>query len=110
MGNLTYCTLGSRTSGGERVEVFSDAIGVATEDFKRLDVRAGVRQTRTRWWPDKGYAGLIASFVEAVKSGKEPPVTVRDGTRATLGCLEMLEAARTGSTRTIDLSRMLAGD
>jgi predicted dehydrogenase/threonine dehydrogenase-like Zn-dependent dehydrogenase len=110
VGNLTYCTLGSRTSGGERVEVFSDAIGVATEDFTRLDVRGGVRRTRTRWWPEKGYAGLIASFVQAVKSGKEPPVTVRDGTRATLGCLEMLEAARTGSTRIIDLPLMLAGD
>jgi len=110
IGNLTYSTVGSRTSGGERVEVFSDAIGVSTEDFKQLDVRAGIRRTRTRWWPEKGYADLIASFVQAVKSGKEPSINVRDGTRATLGCLEMLEAARTGSTRTIDLGRMLTDE
>ncbi len=98
IGNLTYCTVGSATSGGERVEVFGDGIGVATEDFTRLDVRGRARRTQSRWWPDKGYAELVASFVDAVRSGSVPPVTVRDGTRATVGCLEMLEASRALST------------
>ena len=44
VGSLAYCTIGSRTSGGERVEVFGEGIGVATEDFTRLDVRAGSRR------------------------------------------------------------------
>jgi predicted dehydrogenase len=103
IGNLTYCTLGSRTSGGERLEVFGEGIGVATEDFTRLDVRSSARRTRSRWWPEKGYSALVASFVEAVRNGSAPPVTVRDGSRATIGCVEMLESARTLSPRTIDL-------
>ena len=69
VGSLTYCTIGSRTSGGERVEVFAEGIGVATEDFTRLDVRAGSRRTQSRWWPDKGYAELVDSFVQAVRHG-----------------------------------------
>ena len=44
IGNLTYCTVGSRTSGGERVEVFGEGFGAATEDFTRLDVRGNVRR------------------------------------------------------------------
>jgi predicted dehydrogenase len=110
VGTLTYCTVGSRTSGGERVELFADGIGVASEDFTRLDVRTRLRRTRSSWWPEKGYAGLVASFVQAIRTGVEPPVTIRDGARATIGCLEMLEAARTGSTRRIDLRALSAGD
>ena len=107
IGNLTYCTVGSRTSGGERVEVFGDGIGVATEDFTRLDVRGAARRTRSQWWPDKGYAGLVGAFLQAVREGKTPPVTVRDGSRATIGCLDMLESARTLTPSAIELDRTL---
>ena len=93
VGNLTYCTIGSKTSGGERVEVFADGVGAATEDFARIDVRTSTRRTRSQWWPDKGYAPLISAFLEAVRSGGASPVTVRDGSRATIGCLALLESA-----------------
>ena len=29
----------------------------------------GPRRTQSRWWADKGYAGLVGSFVEAVRDG-----------------------------------------
>jgi predicted dehydrogenase len=103
IGNLTYCTVGSRTSGGERVEVFGDGIGVTTEDFARIDVRTTTRQSRSHWWPAKGYDGLIASFIKAMRSGDAPPVTARDGARATIGCLAMLESARALAPRVIDM-------
>jgi len=95
IGNLTYCTVGSRTSAGERVEVFGEGVGVLTEDFLRLDMRGNVRRLRSHWWADKGYAGLVESFVAAVRTGSPAPVTVHDGTRSTLGCIAMLESART---------------
>jgi predicted dehydrogenase len=107
VGSLTYSTLGSQTSGGERVEVFADGIGVAVEDFTRLDVRSAARRRRRQWWPDKGYEGLLDSFVKAIREGSAPAVTARDGARATIVCLELLESARTGQTRTIDLDRSL---
>ena len=107
IGNLTYCTVGSRTSGGERVEVFGEGFGAATEDFTRLDVRGNVRRTQSKWWPDKGYAGLVDSFVQAVRAGTAPPVSVRDGSRATIGCLEMLESARASAPRRFTLESSL---
>ena len=103
VANLTYCTVGSQSSGGERVEVFGEGVGASTEDFTKLDVRKAARRQQTKWWADKGYAGLVSAFVDAVQKGVPPPVTVRDGSRATIGCLEMLESARTASLRTIEL-------
>src|SRR5215510_15698087 len=48
VGNLTYCTVGSKTSGGERVEVFAQGIGVATENFKRLGIHKGTRAAKSK--------------------------------------------------------------
>ena len=44
IGNLTYCTVGSKTSGGERVEGFAQGIGVATENFKKLTIQSAIRK------------------------------------------------------------------
>jgi hypothetical protein len=43
-----------------------------------------------------------------VRTGNAAPVTIRDGARATIACLEMLDAARTRAPRAIDLERLLA--
>jgi predicted dehydrogenase/threonine dehydrogenase-like Zn-dependent dehydrogenase len=110
IGNLTYCTVGSRTSGGERVEAFAQGLGIATEDFKRLEVKKSVRTKRTSWWGDKGYDAQFESFIRAVREERQPEVTVRDGARATLGCLAMLDAARTGEPCAIDLSSVLSAN
>jgi predicted dehydrogenase len=97
IGNLTYCTLGSKTSGGERVEVFAQGLGAFTEDFKRVSVHKGMRSVRSRMWPDKGYAAQMSDFAESIRQGRQPAVTVYDGARATLGCLAMMAAARDGA-------------
>ena len=107
IGNLTYCTVGSKTSGGERVEVFAQGVGVATEDFKRLTIKTNLSRTRSRWWAEKGYASQLESFVEGIRKGAESEVTVRDGARATIGCLRMLESARSLSPCRIDLDASL---
>jgi len=97
VGNLTYCTLGSKTSGGERVEVFAQGLGAFTEDFKRVSVHKATRSARSRIWPDKGYAAQMADFTDSIRQGRQPAVTVYDGARATLGCLAMMASARDGA-------------
>jgi len=110
VANLTYCTVGSRTSGGERVEVYAPGIGVATEDFKWLQIRGARRTTRSRWWPDKGYAVQLEGFLADIRAGREPAVDVVDGARATLSCLRLLDAAREGTSVSVDLAAILADD
>jgi predicted dehydrogenase len=94
IGNLTYCTIGSRTSGGERVEIFMQGMGMQSEDFKRLTTAGSLRRTQRKMFAEKGYGAQIDEFVSDLRSGKTPSVTVRDGARATIGCLRMLESAK----------------
>ena len=103
IANFTYCTVGTRTSAGERIEVFASGIGAATEDFKKLAILGATRRTSSKLWPDKGYVAQLQDFIKSIRQGRSPAVTVRDGTRATIGCLQMLEAARSSLALPIEL-------
>ena len=98
--------MGSRTSASERVEVFAPGVSASAEDFKRFMVNTGVRHVHRRWFAEKGYDAQLKAFLESVRDGTRPSVNVRDGARATIGCLRMLEAARTGTTVPIGLSAL----
>ncbi|HVP54248.1 MAG TPA: bi-domain-containing oxidoreductase [Candidatus Eisenbacteria bacterium] len=102
IANLTYCTVGSKTSGGERVEAFAPGMGASAEDFKRLTLRTSLVRRRSSWFAQKGYAEQMREFFDAVRAGNLPSVTVDDGARATLVCLKMLESARTLSPCALD--------
>ena len=108
VGNLTYCTVGSRTSGGERVEAYAQGLGIETENFRKLTIAGGVRQTRTKMFAEKGYAAQLEEFIKDLRAGKEPSVTVRDGARSTIGCLRMLESAKDLAPKAIDWERVVA--
>jgi predicted dehydrogenase len=107
VANLTYCTVGSKTSGGERIEGWAPGLGCIVEDFKWLQSRTGSRTTRSKWFAEKGYDVQMRGFIEDIRRGAQPAVTVRDGARATLVCLRLLEAVRDRIPRTIDLNAML---
>lgn len=107
IGNFIYTVVGSESSGGEMVEVFSQGVAATTEDFKRLVVKKKDRKGRSKFFADKGYDEQLESFVKSLKDGKETEVTAVDGTRATLGCLLMLESARTGKPCDFNLDEIL---
>ena len=107
IGSLTYCTIGSRTSGGERVEAFAAGGAVVCENFKRTTTMGAVKRSTSRWFAEKGYAAQMEAFLAAVREGRAAPVTVRDGARATLGCLRMLESARDHASVPVDLDSLM---
>jgi predicted dehydrogenase len=106
VGNLTYCTVGSATSAGERMEAFVPGLGVVTDDFKRLTISGSSRRSRSRMWPEKGYAEQMKDFIESIRTSRPPEVTVRDGARATLACLKMLESAQNHLPCQIDVDAL----
>jgi predicted dehydrogenase len=110
IGNFIYTVVGSESSGGEMVEVFATGVSVLSEDFKRLVVKKKKRDGRSKIFAAKGYQEQLESFVHSLKNGTETAITAVDGTRATLGCLLMLEAARTGETQEFNLSEILGGE
>lgn len=103
IGNFIYTVVGSDSSGGEMVEVFAPGVGLTSEDFKSLVVKKKTRKPVSKYFAAKGYDEQLASFVRSLKTGKETEITVRDGVRATLGCLLMLESAQTGRPCEFDL-------
>ena len=107
IGNFIYTVVGSEASAGEMVEVFAPGVSVLTEDFKRLVVKKAKRDGRSKFFAAKGYTEQLESFVKSIKSGAETDITAIDGTRATLGCLLMLESVRTGEVQDFDLERVL---
>ena len=71
IGNLTYCTVGSKTSGGERVEIFAQGVGALQRGFQarraftracaRRARRCGrIRATRRRWPSSRRASGRDA--------------------------------------------------
>jgi len=106
IGNLTYCTVGSNGSAGERVEVFAQGLGVETHDFKHLNVQTKIRKSKSLWWADKGYMEQLKGFLDGIREGKEPVVDVIDGARATVVCLRILESAGNAQPCQIDLSQV----
>jgi predicted dehydrogenase/threonine dehydrogenase-like Zn-dependent dehydrogenase len=107
IGNFTYCTVGSKLGGGERIEAFAPGIRVSTEDFKRYELVANQRRSQSFWFPQKGYRAQMEHFFDAIRNGLPQAVTVRDGARATVCCLRMLDSARSLETCPIDLDKAL---
>ena len=107
IGNLTYCTIGGKT-GGESVEAFAQGVSVAVEDFKRLRIQDKLRHGKSKLWADKGYAAQLESFINGIRKGEPAQVTARDGARATIACLRMLESARTLGPCRIDINEALS--
>ena len=65
-----------------------------------------VRRSK-RLFAQKGYAAQMQNFFDAIQHGRPCEVTFQDGARATIGCLCMLDAARTRQPRAINLAAAL---
>ena len=107
IGNFIYTVVGSETSGGEMVEVFAPGVGITTEDFKKLAVKKKSVKSNSKFFAAKGYDDQLASFVSSLKKGSETEISVRDGVRATLACLKILESVQTGKPVEIDLDEAM---
>lgn len=108
IANLTYCTVGSPRSAGERVELFAPSVGAITENFKDLVVNTSRSKRSHRMFAEKGYGEQMKAFFDVARRGGVPDVTLADGTRATVGCLRLLDAARTQTPQPIEWMHLLA--
>ena len=107
IGNLTYCTVGSKTSGGEHIEVFAQGVAATTENFKEVTIYGGTKTQKTSRHALKGYYDQLNNFIDCVRTGVQPDVTVWDGARATVGCVLMLESARQQQAVSLNLADLL---
>jgi hypothetical protein len=62
-----------------------------------------------KFFAEKGYDAQMQSFIDAIRKGVAPSVTIRDGVRATIGCLKILESARTRMPCDLNLDAFVNG-
>jgi predicted dehydrogenase/threonine dehydrogenase-like Zn-dependent dehydrogenase len=110
IATLNYSTIGSKNAGGERVEVFAKGVTSLVQDFKRFKSVAKIRHTKSTLWAHKGYEAQLDSFFGSISRGVSPDITVRDGARATMVCVETLKSAQTLTSREINLDDLLTGE
>jgi predicted dehydrogenase/threonine dehydrogenase-like Zn-dependent dehydrogenase len=110
IGTLNYSTIGSKKAQGERVEVFAKGVTSLVQDFKRFKSVSDFKHTKSTLWAHKGYEAQLDSFFRSISQGESPAITVRDGARATLVCVEMLKSAQTLTSREINLDALLTGE
>ena len=110
VASLNYSTIGSKKAQGERVEVFAKGITSVVQDFKRFKSISNFKHTKSTLWAHKGYEAQLSSFFDSISRGESPDITVRDGARATLVCVEMLKSAQTLTSREINLDALLTGE
>jgi predicted dehydrogenase len=96
-GTVTYLSNGDPGIPKERVEIFGGGRAAVLDDFRRLELAGGGRRRviRSRWKQDKGHRELWAAFVEAIRSGGQPPIPYVDliaVARAALAAVESLHS------------------
>jgi predicted dehydrogenase/threonine dehydrogenase-like Zn-dependent dehydrogenase len=109
-GTIDYLANGDRTYSKERVEVFGGKSAAVLEDFRLLElVHHGKKHVfRSRFRQDKGHLGEWRAFVNAIRSGGDPPIAFEEIIATTLATFAAVSSRSTGKAISIDSSAFLA--
>ena len=91
-----YTALGDVAHGKELIEAYGGGGVVKIEDFRRLAVAAGGRQSKARATQDKGHRAELQAFVEAAISGGPAPVDESSLANSSLAAIAALESLASG--------------
>ena len=95
VATIVYAAFGDPSLPKERLEVLGEAGAGVLDDFRRLTLHHGGRETVREERRDKGHAAELEAFAEACRAGRQPwPVAdlaavtrttfaIRDAVRAT---------------------------
>ena len=95
VGTISYLANGNKNFSKERVEVFSGGRIAILDDFRSLEriTESSRKQTRSRLRQDKGHSASWQRFLEAIRTGGEPPIPypqLLSTSRASFAALESL--------------------
>ncbi len=75
VGTLAYSTVGDKAAPKERLEVYGGGAVAALDDFRRLEITRGGKQTRKKAMnQDKGQARQLAETVNAFRTRGAAPI------------------------------------
>jgi predicted dehydrogenase len=98
IGTISYFSNGSKKLFKEYLEVYkSGMVGILT-DFKEIEIFENKRFKKKLMSQDKGQKTMIASFFEAIVSGKPSPINFDELYSATEATFKIIRSIRTGET------------
>jgi predicted dehydrogenase/threonine dehydrogenase-like Zn-dependent dehydrogenase len=102
VGNLVYTANGDKSLPKERFEIFGGKSVFIIDDFKKGELYRNNSKTTSKS-AGKGHKQEIAAFFNAVKNGREMPISFRSMCLTTLTTFMIKESLETGLPREINL-------
>ncbi len=98
VGAISYVANGDKSFAKERLEVFSGGRAAALDDFRSLELSENGRRRviRSRLRQDKGHQAAWSNFLDAARSGAEPPIPYEQLWGVTLATFAAVESLRCG--------------
>lgn len=94
LATIVYSALGSTAPGKERLEAFRGGGTFMLDDFRHLTWHGAGRGDVRNRRGDKGHDAELDAWLGALRGERQLEVDHRDGIRATLCCLAIVESAR----------------
>ncbi len=99
IGTICYFANGDKGCPKERLEIFANNCSVVLDDFKSVTIYArGKKKEQKLTSQDKGQAGCVHAFTQAVLTGSAPPVPYQELFNTSLVTFKILESITTGRT------------
>jgi predicted dehydrogenase len=97
LATVQYLANGNKAYPKERIELFFDGKVIRLDNYRKIDAW-GVDHLKVRWpdKQDKGHAAFAAAFINAVKTGSEPPVGLEELLEVSRLSIEAAQLARNG--------------
>jgi polar amino acid transport system substrate-binding protein len=109
VGSIVYAASGDSSVAKERIEIFCDRSVATIDDFRGGTLIHDRKRTKLgRSAQDKGHAGEVAAFLEAVRSHTVAPIGLESLVATTLASFAAVESIRTEAAVRVDLNSMLA--
>jgi predicted dehydrogenase/threonine dehydrogenase-like Zn-dependent dehydrogenase len=97
VATIQYVSLGSSELPKERAEVYADGAVAVMADFVKTTFH-GIKRSSLRTKQDKGFAGELCAFLDAIRRGGEAPISSASLARTTRITFAILDSLRTGKT------------
>ena len=110
IGTIVYAANGDKSFPKERIEVFAGGRVAALDDFRALKMAHGGKQRvlKSRLRQDKGHRGEWEAWVDAIRSGGEPPIPFTQLVNTTLATFKIVEAIRARRLTAVDSDGFIA--
>ncbi|MFO0479096.1 MAG: bi-domain-containing oxidoreductase [Bacteroidota bacterium] len=92
IANISYFSNGSKELSKEFLEIFSNGQSIVINDFKMMSVYGKSIHKSSLRSQDKGHKKEIATFLEAIKKGKENPIPFNETFDAMLTTFKVEES------------------